>query len=284
MIKASDTDKRLRNSILDILSYMAKYKIALSDSEILHLLPVKASSVGVNSHLRILLSDGKIKKLRDNRYGLAKLKYPKRHRLALEPKDIILSKRTKRVVRWARLIPFIQSVVILSDDILLHHPSAQAEPRLIFVTLPGRIYLAKDIIRRLFYKSLSEKSDLQSQQNEYANSCRDIYYSTAGIRFSEKMGSSDQERVLWFALAQPVYGQNTWQTVLQNNAYIFNHLPNYLWGNRQNKINVGMSRWLDRVDNTLYRNYLKETAALGKYKDPQSLLRIRPDVFIAKED
>ncbi len=284
MIKASDTDKRLKNSILDLLEYLAKYKTSLSDSEILHLLPVRASSAGVSSHLRNLVDVGKVKKLKDGSFGIAKQKYPSHHRLPAKPSSIQLSKKTKRIIRWARLVPFIQSVAIVSTDTLSVQSHAQNNPRLIFITLPGRIYLSKDIIRRLFYHNKDTKTDPATQQTEYANSCRDIFYSTAGVRFSEKMGSSDQERVLWFALAKPIYGQTTWQTVLQNDRYIFSHLPNYPWGERQNKINVGMSRWLDKIDNTLYRSYLKETALLGKYQDADSFLRIRPDVFIAKEN
>ncbi len=284
MIKASDTDKRLKNSILDLLKYLAQYNTALSDTEILHLLPVKASSAGVSSHLRNLVNVGKVKKLKDGSFGIAKQNYPNKHRIPFKTGDIQLSKKTKRIVRWAKLIPFIQSVVIVSEDILSTNPKTPSDPKLVFITLPSRIYLAKDVIRRLFYKNIAKKDDSEAWQLEYANSCRDIFYSTAGIRFSEKMGSNDQERVLWFALAQPIYGQTTWQTVLQNDRYIFSHLPNYPWGERQNKINVGMSRWLDKIDNTLYRSYLKETALLGKYQDTNSLLRIRPDVFIAKEN
>ncbi len=283
MIKAAQTDKLLKNSILDLLIFCAEYDISLDETEILQHLPVRASSVGVNSHLRDLVSRNKIVKLKDGSYGTKGAKLASSRRLQNIYTTKPLPAKTRRIVRIAKLVPFIKAVVISSDNILKPTASSQTEPKLIIVTLPNRIYLAKDIIKTLVYRHRDNQDKEKAHKITLNNSCQDIYYSTAGLRFGDKIGRTQYDKVLWFAWAKPLYGNPTWQTLLHNDEFIARYLPNYPYQYSGGKIAVSTSRWLDSLDNARYRDYLQEMSKLKDFKDSSHFLRIRPDVFIAKE-
>lgn len=284
MIKAAQTDKKLKESILELLSFCSEHGISLDETEILQHLPVRASSVGVNSHLRDLVGRNKLTRLKDNSYSTPKAKLGQTHRLSNIYNTQQLPANTKRIIRIAKLVPFIKAVVMSSDNVLKPAASRQADTKLIIVTLPNRIYLAKDIIRTLVYRYRDKQNKARAQKLALKKSCQDIYYSTAGLRFGDKMGKTQYEKVLWFAFARPLYGNSTWQTTLHHDEFIARHLPNYPYVHSAGKIAVSTSRWLDSVDNARYRDYLQEMSQLKELKDSSHFLRIRPDVFIAREN
>lgn len=283
MNSAYQTDKRLKTAILDLLVFGANHHITLSDQEILHYIPVKASSVGVSAHLRSLISLGKVKKLKDGSYGIKKVQYPKIHRLHTTNTTKHLPKATKRILRWVKLIPFIKAVIVCHEDSLPTKSKGTTKPRLIYVTMPNRIYLTKDIVQKLFHNTKHKSTTTEDKKQETLKSSGDIYYSTAGIRFADKMSLWPNNQVMWFAMAQPLYGQKVWQNLMQNDKFIYTNLPNYPWLNQENQINVTHSRHLDQLDNRRYRYYLRQMSTIMDHKNNSQLTRIRPDVFIAQQ-
>lgn len=284
MIRAAQTDKKLKESILELLSFCTEHGISLDESEILQHLPVRASSVGVNSHLRWLVEQKKVTKFKDNSYGIIKAKFSGAHRLSDIYKQMHYSRKVKNIVKVAKMVPFIKAVLISSDSILHPIDKNKSHQELIIVTLPNRIYLAKDIIRSTAYRTNNKQDKAKSKKNSLKASCQDIYYSTAGLRFVDKMGKSQLEKVLWAAFAKPIYGKSTWQNLLHNDPFISRHLPNNPYVHKVGKIDVSTSRWLDSLDNARYRDYLQEMSKLKDFKDSSHFLRIRPDVFIVKEN
>ena len=153
MTKAEETNRQLREAILDLLSFCAVYKISLSAQEILLFLPVKASLVGVKSHLNMLIKRGKLRQFKHSRYGIKKVDYSKKAKtLSFEA-----NKPTKRFVKLLRVVPFVKSIV-LSSDVLLSN-KGEKEQSLIIITTPNRIYSTKDIVARL-QKSLGKNNPL----------------------------------------------------------------------------------------------------------------------------
>jgi len=217
--------------------------------------------VGVRSHLRTLIKRGKIKQFKDNKYGIKKATYKHQSSDTQKP----LSKSIKQQLRILRILPFVKTVATASNS-----------PQLIVVTSPNRVYLTKTLLD-FTIKLLNKKLAYEEMKNNF----QPIFYTTAGIRFTESMGYDEISRVLWFILAQPLYKQSLWHKLLKNNTYLYTHLPNLAWRPSDGKIVTSMSKLLDDYDNRQYRNYLREMASITEYQTQSALLRIRPDIFIA---
>ncbi len=275
MIKAKDTDRNLREAILDLLAYCAIFKLALTDEEILWYIPVKANSVGVRSHLRKLQKRGKIKQLKSGKFGIKNIKYPSQ-----KTTDAHLTLQTKKAKRWSylfRLIPSVKAVVISSDDLVESgNPSTNAH--YIFITLPNRIYIAKGALYYLLGTLRKRRSATNDEDSVYL----DTFYTTAGLRFVESMGIDELGQTLWFILSQPVYGKQVWQEAIRNNPFLYKRLPNYPWQHHKSKIFSSFSQRLDKLDNIGYRKHLRHIADQPEFQDKKALLRIRPDTLIAR--
>lgn len=267
MTKADETNRHLREAILDLLSFFAVYKLSLSAQEVLQYLPVKASSVGVKHHLDVLVKRGKLRQFKKDRYGIKKIDYSgSNNTLQYSP-----SKSTKRLARLISRVPFVKSVVFCSDNLFDTNHNVQ---NLIVVTTPSRIYTTKDIITRL--------QKIFGKNKPLGDVGCNIYFSTAGIRFSDLMAKSSLESTLWFALSKPLYGKDNWLSMLKNDKFVHSNLPNYAWPRLNLRIHTSTSKFLDDYDNKRYRNYLREMAAAADFQHSTSLLRVRPDVFIAR--
>jgi hypothetical protein len=275
MINAKETDKRLREAIIDILCYSAVFDTALSDEEILWYIPVKASQVGVRSHLEKLLKRGKIKRLKNKKYGLVSISYKSQ---AVRQKQV--AQRLEKAQKWSRLfrfLPFVKSILVSSDD-LFYTKKPSSNSHYIFITLPNRIYITKACL----YYALELIGKRRNTKNQKDSIFLDNFYTTAGLKFEGKMGNSSQAQVMWFMLAQPVYGKDVWLNILKNNPLIYKSLPNYPWKHQNTKILTGFSRRLDSLDNLGYRRHLRHIADKPSLQSKTALLRIRPDTLIAR--
>ncbi|MEI8072918.1 MAG: hypothetical protein WCH00_02395 [Candidatus Saccharibacteria bacterium] len=269
MISAKNTDNKLRESILDVLSFFAIYKISLSDQEVLQYLPVRASIVGVRSHLRKLAARGKVKNLKNGTWGLKKQSYNRGS----------INNTKYKIGHWKtilRIIPYVKAVLLCSHDNL----SGKKGPQLniILITSPNRIYVSKYILDKYtaLHKRLFKKRPVGVKFN--------FIFSTAGLRFVEEMGSTELSCTLWYILANPIIGKKVWENMLSHNDFIIRNLPNYPWIKQKPQYITSSNRYLDSLDNSGYRQYLKQAASNSELKDKDCLLRVRPDVYIVSED
>lgn len=276
MSKATETNKQLSQSILDLLSYCAVFKLGLSDQQILWYLPVKASLVGVRSHLAKLQKRGKIKKLSNDSYGIKSISYPSNSK---KSQDIIKT-NLKRAHRWAKVfarLPFVKAVVLSSDTVVdLHNPGLNLQ--FIFITLPSRIYITKGSLYQLLKVTGKRRNSTNTQDSVYLN----MFYTTAGLRFVDSMGQNPTEQILWFTLAQPLYGTKDWNNLLQKDSFLHKNLPNFAWQYKAGKILTTHSRQLDYLDNVGYKKHLRHVADQPEFHGEEALLRVRPDALIAR--
>lgn len=266
MSRAEETNRRLRESILDLLSLGALYGIGLSAEQIFAFIPQKASLVGVKTHLNLLIKRGKIKQFKNQHYGIKKTSYPT-HTKSLQP---IPSRSVQRLSKLLSVIPFVKAVVLSSDTVL-----GTEKPSLIVVTTPNRIYITKDILSKI-QKTLGQNKPIGDID------CN-IFYTTAGIRFSSLMAQTDLHTTLWFICANPIYGKKTWYGLLKNDKLIHGNLVNYAWPRQDVRIQTSTNKQLDNFDNKRYRHYLKQMSQIKDFQRSSSLLRVRPDVFIARK-
>lgn len=275
MNRPNETDRRLRDSILDILCYYSVYKIALTDQQILSLLNVRASMVGLRSHLRMLQKRGKIIQSKNGLYRIKKISYTSQSAAIKRQHKIIL--QLKRNIRIIKLLPFIQSIAITSDYLL--NDQTKSLPKLIVICSPNRIYLTMTILTLL-----NKIFDIFSKniQRPYINPLP-MFFTTAGFSFVDQMGYDDLSRVQWFGYCKPIYGDLVWDATLRKNDFISKNLPNYTWKKQDTKYITSFSQMLDNYDNKKYRSWLRLMADNNDYKKDTALLRVRPDSFIARE-
>jgi len=275
MISAKQTDQRLREAILDILSYCAVFQTPLSDRQILWYIAVKASQAGVSVHLAKLLRAGKIQQFKNKKYGLKNVSYSSH-----QARTKLASQRIQKAKKWSRLfrlLPFVKVVLVSYDD-LYYSKKPSSNSRYVFITLPSRIYITKASL----YYILEIMGKRRSTKNPKDSIFLDNFYTTAGLRFEDKMSLSTQGQVMWFVLSEPVYGEDIWQDILKNNPLIYKNLPNFPWKQRNTKILTGFSRGLDSLDTMGYRRHLRHISQKANLQSKDALLRIRPDTLIAR--
>jgi hypothetical protein len=77
----------------------------------------------------------------------------------------------------------------------------------------------------------------------------------------------------------PTYGEAVWYSILKNDSYINDKLPNYVWPKMPVRIYGAGIKHLDRLDDIAYRKHLKHTASQAKTHHPDAFVRVRPDII-----
>lgn len=276
MNRPNETDRRLRNSILDLLCYYSVFNTALTDEQILSLLSVRASMVGVRSHLRMLQKRGKVVESKNGLYSIKKIKYA--NQTATARKQQKKTAELRKNIRFIKFLPFVRAVVATSDS-LLESGQAKELPKLIIVCSPNRIYLTMEIL-----SMLNKFLDIFMPRRKRAFiDPFPMFFTTAGLRFVDQIGYDELSRIQWFGYSKPLSGELVWDGVLRNNELISKNLPNYSWKKQETKYITSFSQTLDNYDNSKYRSWLRKMADNGDYKKESALLRVRPDTFIARE-
>jgi hypothetical protein len=258
------------------MCFYSIFNIALSDQQILSLLGVKASMVGVRSHLRMLQKRGKITQLKDSLYVIKKLTYPPQSSIQKQQFNIL--KNTKRSVWLVKLLPFIKSIVVTSDYLL--DEKIVKLPKLVIVCSPNRIYLVMTLLSTInkFLDAIRPNT-----KRPFADPMP-MFFTTSGFSFVDQIGFDQLSRVQWFVYCQPVYGENVWEAMLKKNGFIHKNLPNFDWKKQDPRYVTSFSQILDNYDNKKYRQWLRKMAKDNNYKTESALLRVRPDTFIAREN
>lgn len=276
MNRPNETDRRLRNSILHLLCYYSVFNTALTDKQILSLLSVRASMVGVRSHLRMLQKRGKIVESKNGLFSIKKIKYTNQSAIIRRQQKKITQLR--KSIRLIKFLPFIKSIVATSDS-LLGGEQAKELPKLIIVCSPNRIYLTMDILT-----ILNKFLDIFSPKSKRAFiDPLPMFFTTAGFRFVDQIGYDELSRIQWFGYSKPLSGELVWDGVLRNNELIGKNLPNYNWKKQETRYITSFSQILDNYDNSKYRSWLRKMADNDDYRKESALLRVRPDTFIARE-
>lgn len=266
-MSAITTEKNLRNAIADIISYGAVYSKAYRDSEILQFLPVKASIVGLRNHLNRMVKRGILQTDKAGRFKIKSFNYPK---LTIQEKNwhqIVSS--AKKLTRLLTLFPFIKAVVVLPQ-------SDERSIRIVVVALPARLHIARLIVEKFF-----AGRSLQNSQKRQIEVIDTLYFTTAGLRFLADFGWSDLDRIICLLSAEPVFGRELWNSMLEKNEFIRAGSPNYIWPRSDTKVYASSMRTLDSYEDKAYRAFLRSMASKKQYRHGGALLRIRPDVIIA---
>jgi hypothetical protein len=266
-MSVAQTEKKLRASIVAIISYGALYGFAYTDTEILGFLNVKASIVGLRNNLSRMVAHGLLQIDKTGRYQLKSYKYPNQNTKQLSWQQIIDS--AKKHTRLLKSVPFIKAIVVLPQ-------SESQNIRIVVVTLPARLHIARLIVEKYFAgRSLTNSKGKQIEVID------NLYFTTAGLRFLEEFGWSDLDRIICLLSAKPIFGANLWNSLLEKNQFIRANSPNYLWPRSQPKVYASSIRTLDSFEDKSYRAFLRSMANKPEYRHGGSLQRIRPDVIIA---
>ena len=266
-MSVATTERNLRRSIAEIISYGALYGKAYTDTEILQYLNVKASIVGMRSNINKMIKRRLISEDKSGRYKLKNFKYPNQNNKTKDWAQIVSS--AKKHTKVLRYIPFIKAVVVLPQ-------SDEKRIRIAVITLPARLHITRLLVEK-FYAGRNFQ-DKDKKQIEIIDT---LYFTTAGLRFLEEYGWSDLDRIICLLSTEPVHGKELWQSLLEKNNFVRSASPNYIWPRSQPRVYASSMRRLDSYDDKAYRAFLRSMANKPEYRHGGALLRIRPDVIIA---
>jgi len=263
-----DTSK----AILDLLSYFAVFKLALTHQEILSLIAVKSSYHAVGSSLAELIEQHKVQKI-GNFYGLYGVSYPN----PLDQKARSL-KLLKKARRWSKLfawLPFIKSIVVV-NSVSFGNVNKKSDIDFLIVTKPNRIYITKGILRYTL-KALSQLETVKKKARRFSLG---MFLTTYGVNFKKDIMKTNQPHLpYWLIMAKPVYGASCWYGLIKSKAGLDKRFPNYPWPQVGLNVYSGGLYLLDIIDEIGYKKHLRHTASQPKNKTARAFIRLRPDII-----
>mgnify|MGYP003347196529 FL=1 len=270
--RALQKEKAVRVAILNELAYFAVWGVALDFTTLYSYLQIKAGELMVKKQLEQLV---KQRKITDSKgiYGIKKVKYPSS--VGRRRQQAKLLNKAKRWGRALGLLPFVKSVVVINSTAYGNvHDDSDID--LFIITTPNRIFLTKGIL--MYGLKL-----LRQLEDQYASAGRfslGMFLTTKGAKMEKDMMKVNEPDLVYRMITGiPVYGSAVWYSVLKNDPYLAQKLPNYIWPKHDTRIYGLGWRFLDKLDEVGYRRHLKHTASQAKTHHPDAFIRVRPDII-----
>ena len=265
-------EAEIKEAILDVLAYFAVMNLRLDFDSLYSYLPVRASHLAVKKQLRNLISRGRVKLVKD-KYGLAKVKYP-RQKPMLDHQQVLMSK-ARRWTRLFRLIPSVKSIAVVNSA-AYGNVHKDSDIDLLIITTPNRIFITKGIMM-YFLKLLRQLEDSQNSAGRFSLG---MFLTTKSVKMDKDiMRTNEPDLVYRMITGIPTFGEAVWYSILKNDSYINGKLPNYVWPKMPVRIYGAGIKHLDRLDDIAYRKHLKHTASQAKTHHPDAFVRVRPDII-----
>lgn len=272
LYRAQQKERQIREGILDLLAYFAIWGIMLDFNTLYQYLQVNTSHLAVKKQLGNLIKRGKVKQQGDL-YGLTKHVYPNQ-----KTQQQHQTKLLQKAKRWSRLFGLLPSVkaIAVVNSAAFGNVHAESDIDLFVVTSPNRIFLTKGL---LMYglRALKQLEDNTTSAERFSLG---MFITTHGVKMEKDMMKvNDPHLTYWLITAKPVYGHQTWYSVLRKDPYLEKKLPNYVWPKTGVRIYGSGWRALDRLDNVGYRRHLRHTASQPKSHNDIAFIRVRPDII-----
>jgi predicted nucleotidyltransferase len=265
-------ENEIKEAVLDVLAYFAVMGLRLDFDTLYSYLPVKASHLAVKKQLKNLLARGRVKYV-DEKYGLAKHKYPRQKPMRDHQQALL-----KKAQRWSRLFKLIPSVKAISvvNSTAYGNTHKDSDIDLFIITSPNRIFITKGFLMYLL-RTLRKLEDAQTSAGRFSLG---MFLTTKGVKLDKDiMRTNHPDLVYRMITCIPIYGNAVWYSILKNDAYLQSKLPNYVWPKMPVRIYGSGSKYLDRLDDIAYRKHLKHTAGQAKTHHPDAFIRVRPDII-----
>jgi len=270
--RAQLKEKEVSRSIIDLLAYFAVMNIRIDFDTLYSYLPIRTGHLVVKKQLRSLIRQGKVQCI-DNLFGLKGYKYtsqkiPRARRAAL----------IKKAQRWSllmRLLPAVKSIVVI-NSVAYGNVHKDSDIDLFIVTSPNRIFLTKGFL--MYFLRLIKQ--LEDQQVSAGRFSLGMFMTTKGVKLEKDMMKvNNPDLAPRMITGIPVYGADTWYSILKNDPYLQAQLPNYIWPKTSIRIHGSGIKLLDRLDDIGYRRHLSHTASQPKTHHPDAFIRVRPDII-----
>jgi len=270
--RAQLKEKEVSRSIIDLLAYFAVMNIRIDFDTLYSYLPIRTGHLVVKKQLRSLIRQGKVQCI-DNLFGLKGHKYtsqkiPRARRAAL----------IKKAQRWSllmRLLPAVKSIVVI-NSVAYGNVHKDSDIDLFIVTSPNRIFLTKGFL--MYFLRLIKQ--LEDQQVSAGRFSLGMFMTTKGVKLEKDMMKvNNPDLAPRMITGIPVYGADTWYSILKNDPYLQAQLPNYIWPKTSIRIHGSGIKLLDRLDDIGYRRHLSHTASQPKTHHPDAFIRVRPDII-----
>jgi len=270
--RAQLKEKEVSRSIIDLLAYFAVMNIRIDFDTLYSYLPIRTGHLVVKKQLRSLIRQGKVQCI-DNLFGLKGHKYtsqkiPRARRAAL----------IKKAQRWSllmRLLPAVKSIVVI-NSVAYGNVHKDSDIDLFIVTSPNRIFLTKGFL--MYFLRLIKQ--LEDQQVSAGRFSLGMFMTTKGVKLEKDMMKvNNPDLAPRMITGIPVYGADTWYSILKNDPYLQSQLPNYIWPKTSIRIHGSGIKLLDRLDDIGYRRHLSHTASQPKTHHPDAFIRVRPDII-----
>lgn len=270
--RAQLKEKEVSRSIIDLLAYFAVMNIRIDFDTLYSYLPIRTGHLVVKKQLRSLIRQGKVQCI-DNLFGLKGHKYtsqkiPRARRAAL----------IKKAQRWSllmRLLPAVKSIVVI-NSVAYGNVHKDSDIDLFIVTSPNRIFLTKGLLM-YFLKLIKQLEDQQVSAGRFSLG---MFMTTKGVKLEKDMMKvNNPDLAPRMITGIPVYGADTWYSILKNDPYLQAQLPNYIWPKTSIRIHGSGIKLLDRLDDIGYRRHLSHTASQPKTHHPDAFIRVRPDII-----
>jgi predicted nucleotidyltransferase len=265
-------ENEIKEAALDVLAYFAVMGLRVDFDDLYAYLPIKASHLAVKKQLKNLIKRGRVKLVKD-KYGLAKVKYPRQK--PMQDHQQILLKKARRWTNLFRLIPSIKAIAVVNSA-AYGNVHKDSDIDLFIITSPNRIFVTKGLLMYV----LRIMKQLEDSQNSAGRFSLGMFLTTKGVKLDKDiMKTNDPDLVFRMITCKPTYGGAVWYSLLKNDPYLQAKLPNYVWPKMPVRIYGSGLKQLDRLDDIAYRKHLKHTASQAKTHHPDAFIRVRPDII-----
>lgn len=270
--------KTIQSAILDCLSYYAVFGLRLNSKQLFELIHCKATVVAVESALTSLRRKKVVAGYKDGSFGIAGHHYPKQGAHSIQQAKLL--SKAKRLSKALQFIPWIKSVVVI-NSVAYGNCTDKSDIDLLFVTTPHRLYITKGIV----YHLLNILRLRETSTQKAGRFSTGWWLTTNGVKFErDLMPTADLQLPYWCIMAKPVYGDRIWEQLLASSQFLRDQFPNYSFKHHGLPIHLFHMGWLDRLDSRGFRMHLRHVALQEKYKQPNSFLRVRPDLIVQNSD
>lgn len=265
-------ENEIKEAILDVLAYYAVMGLRVDFDTIYFYLPIKASHLAVKKQLSNLIKRGRVRLVKD-RYGLASVNYKSQEPMAAQQQKLM--HKAHRWAKFFKLVPAIKSIAVV-NSVAIGHPHEESDIDLFIITSPNRIFLTKGFLM-YFLKLVKQLEDQHASAGKFSLG---MFLTTKGAKLEKDMMKvNEPDLVFRMITAKPIYGSDVWYSILKNDPYMNEKLPNYVWPKMPMRIYGAGFRFLDQLDDIAYRKHLKHTASQPKSHHPDAFIRVRPDII-----
>ncbi len=235
----TDQQEKIEQGIISTLAFFSLYNLPLSAKRIHELLTQSSASLAeVEVNLSQLSANQKILQV-GSLYSLKRWDVA-----AYNANQVELTKKWGKIDRWFNwltLLPFVRGIGVI-NSLALGTADADSDIDFFVITKKNRLYFVRSVIIVLFrilgvYKTRNRIKD---------RFCFGFFADEHSLEFEKLMlKPNDPYFIYWLASLRPIAGRLAYQRLMENNAWLQNHFPNF--DTRQRELTLKPSNSLIRL-------------------------------------